>query len=247
MTRYPVDPRQSAQTLPRQDAVAASNSTPQPRSASGFFDAARSNSLHAMLSLNRRSNNANRSRAIETSTLMLPLPERSPEQSNANAVLSYTTTGNDMIDDNLRDAFELFDRSVQRQVVQRAPPASVEAIVNLPCTRVFPSRCKTEESNEEDLSHKECSVCMELLPARLSIVRLPCGHVYHLTCIVQWLHQTCTCPECRYELQTDDPEFEMGRKERMKGRATVACTCHQIGGHNKCSFHDKFYCGTASR
>ena len=51
---------------------------------------------------------------------------------------------------------------------------------------------------------------------------LPCGHMCHFNCIGgDWLGRNCTCPVCRYELPTDDPDFEQGREMRMKDRSIV--------------------------
>ena len=46
-----------------------------------------------------------------------------------------------------------------------------------------------------------------------------CAHIFHTSCIVDWLaNHSCTCPVCRYELPTDDPQYEQGRIERMQYR-----------------------------
>jgi hypothetical protein len=104
------------------------------------------------------------------------------------------------------------------------PAASSEAITRLPKARVFPW---DRESSKE--CTKTCGVCCDRLVDGVVVTRLPCGHVYHLYCVIPWLSKTCTCPECRYEIETKNPRFEVGRKQRMKDRTTVTCSC--IGTH----------------
>ncbi|PRQ52988.1 putative transcription factor C2H2 family [Rosa chinensis] len=54
-----------------------------------------------------------------------------------------------------------------------------------------------------------CSICLEDFAAYYQqepITRLPCGHHYHVHCIVQWLEFSHLCPLCRYQMPTKDDQ-----------------------------------------
>lgn len=60
-----------------------------------------------------------------------------------------------------------------------------------------------EEVRVEGLYLKEaCPVCLEGLSMGLEAMRMPCLHVYHECCIVEWLRKCNLCPLCRYEMPT---------------------------------------------
>lgn len=42
-----------------------------------------------------------------------------------------------------------------------------------------------------------CSTCYELLACTDNLVCLPCGHVFHYHCTVQWFKTKKNCPQCR--------------------------------------------------
>mmetsp|Transcript_43777 Transcript_43777/g.106169 ORF Transcript_43777/g.106169 Transcript_43777/m.106169 type:complete len:256 (+) Transcript_43777:125-892(+) len=95
---------------------------------------------------------------------------------------------------------------------QKTPPASTKAIRMLPTIRVAPE-------DLIDQNNRECCVCLECNQLDDRVLRLPCAHIFHAHCIVDWLaNHSCTCPVCRYELPTDNPQYEVGRIERMKTR-----------------------------
>lgn len=91
------------------------------------------------------------------------------------------------------------------------PPASSNALRQLPTVKVAPEDLVDE-------NNRECCICLEENHLKERVVRLPCAHIFHQKCIHDWLTKHCTCPVCRYELETDDKQYERGRKQRMKSR-----------------------------
>ncbi|KAE9466661.1 hypothetical protein C3L33_01432, partial [Rhododendron williamsianum] len=101
----------------------------------------------------------------------------------------------------------VFGQFVQNEsAVKGSPPASKAVLDNLPCL-VF---------REEDLQENcdVCAVCKDEALVGEKVTRLPCCHLYHWDCIVPWLHIRNTCPVCRYELPTDDLDYEQRKTQR---------------------------------
>ncbi|CAF2155059.1 unnamed protein product [Brassica napus] len=53
--------------------------------------------------------------------------------------------------------------------------------------------------------------------------KLPCGHCYHDNCILPWLETRNSCPVCRFQLRTDDAEYER-KRAREEPPLTVVAT-----------------------
>lgn len=91
---------------------------------------------------------------------------------------------------------------------QLPPPASKELVASLP------SRLVTEKDDK-------CPIC--LLPNENldghKFVKLPCNHEFHDTCILPWLQKTNSCPMCRQEMKTDDPDYEESRERKKRQKA----------------------------
>ncbi|XP_059283545.1 E3 ubiquitin-protein ligase CIP8-like [Lycium ferocissimum] len=92
-----------------------------------------------------------------------------------------------------------------------SPPTAKNVIENLPLVEL-----KDKENNTA------CAVCKDEILVVEKVTELPCSHYYHLDCILPWLNIRNTCPVCRYELPTDDTDYERRKIGRRNGaRAEV--------------------------
>lgn len=85
------------------------------------------------------------------------------------------------------------------------PPASKSAVEGLPSIKVDEGLMSSELA--------QCAVCKDDFEMGLDVKQMPCKHVYHKDCIVPWLELHNSCPVCRYELPTDDPEYENKQRD----------------------------------
>ncbi|KAF5749862.1 E3 ubiquitin-protein ligase RING1 [Tripterygium wilfordii] len=83
------------------------------------------------------------------------------------------------------------------------PPASKSAIDTLPTVKVTHEFLNTEMN--------QCAVCMDEFDLGAEAKQMPCKHLYHKDCILPWLELHNSCPVCRHELPTDDPDYERRR------------------------------------
>mmetsp|Transcript_38189 Transcript_38189/g.58255 ORF Transcript_38189/g.58255 Transcript_38189/m.58255 type:complete len:115 (-) Transcript_38189:330-674(-) len=101
------------------------------------------------------------------------------------------------------------------------PPAAKTAIDKL----------KSHSIEDFSSSNTECCVCLmklaETIPEHSSLVEtdkqgegwivieMPCDHFFHKECLLPWLKEHNSCPSCRFELPTDDQDYER-RKEQQE-------------------------------
>lgn len=88
---------------------------------------------------------------------------------------------------------------------QGPPPASKEFVAKLP---------KVKVTKEEVDKKAQCAVCMVDLEEDEEVTKLPCDHPFHDGCIKPWLEIHNSCPVCRFEMPTDDPDYESRRQMR---------------------------------
>ena len=78
-------------------------------------------------------------------------------------------------------------------------PASKKAIEEMKV-------CKGSE-----LTYKsDCQICFETFTDQdEAIMEMPCQHLYHKDCLMDWLTKKNTCPVCRKEVEADEAGIRM--------------------------------------
>jgi hypothetical protein len=57
---------------------------------------------------------------------------------------------------------------------------------------------KLEESN------KKCAICLEKFNSKVKVIILPCIHIFHRSCINNWMKKQKNCPICKFELTKEN-------------------------------------------
>ena len=91
-----------------------------------------------------------------------------------------------------------------------SPPASKSEIEKL--NKYILNEEKLKKFGNENC----CSVCKEEFIIGDNLIDLPCKHYFHKDCLIPWLEQHDSCPICRFELKTDDIDYENMKKEKLK-------------------------------
>lgn len=81
-----------------------------------------------------------------------------------------------------------------------APPAAVSFV-----NKLLPIVIQEDSEKLDDLT---CAICKDSLSVGTIVNQLPCLHFYHRSCILPWLSTRNTCPLCRFELPTEDQDYE---------------------------------------
>ena len=89
------------------------------------------------------------------------------------------------------------------------PPASKDAVNKLRKINI------NEEKMKEFGVENSCAVCKDEFIIGEECILMPCEHHFHENCLVPWLKERNSCPVCRYELPTDDKDFEEMKKLKL--------------------------------
>lgn len=99
------------------------------------------------------------------------------------------------------DFASVIEESLRQGQNQSKPPASKEAIKKLRNFKMSEKYCK---KNDKGLMEQpSCCVCISDIKKNDETLMLPCGHMFHSSCIMGWLGGNNNCPVCRFELPTN--------------------------------------------
>ncbi|KAI9914387.1 hypothetical protein PsorP6_008175 [Peronosclerospora sorghi] len=101
----------------------------------------------------------------------------------------------------LREFLEYPDKQIESEAKLKLAVLSIEDVV-------IHSRGKVLETEESVNNSECCSICLsdwdDTECADMNVVKLPCLHLFHEDCLLEWLHSNITCPVCREEPRTAD-------------------------------------------
>ncbi|XP_071391045.1 E3 ubiquitin-protein ligase AMFR-like [Centroberyx affinis] len=78
------------------------------------------------------------------------------------------------------------------------------------------TRFSAASPDELSANNDDCAICWE---AMSSARKLPCGHLFHSSCLRSWLEQDTSCPTCRMSLNIGEGGGGGGGVEREAGEA----------------------------
>jgi len=105
---------------------------------------------------------------------------------------------------------ELTSRIHQQSM--RASQAAASLVFNLPSNfldpvPVAPSTAQITSGTEtvaNPPADTQCAICQDSVTADATRIR-SCGHMYHRTCLSNWLTMSVRCPVCRHDIRSTHP------------------------------------------
>jgi len=124
----------------------------------------------------------------------------------------FGTTFNNAFQDNYSSNFRsnfndnnilnlIIEQSMRQAQEHQKHPTSKQAVAKLNRFKMNEKYCKKNDKGV--LEQPSCSVCLSEIEMGAETLLIPCGHMYHSNCILDWLKQSNTCPVCRFELPAE--------------------------------------------
>ena len=83
----------------------------------------------------------------------------------------------------------------------------------------FPTFHYHPENHVDQPLDDECAICLDDFTEGTRLRKLPCGHVFHSTCVARWLiERSAVCPLCKMDLYEAEEEEEEEDRPLVSGR-----------------------------
>ena len=70
-------------------------------------------------------------------------------------------------------------------------------------------------------SGQSCAICLEDFGPKAKAKQLPCEHLFHESCVIEWLERHNSCPVCRFALASEKRTFDVEAAE-IRGREATS-------------------------
>ncbi|RVW35554.1 E3 ubiquitin-protein ligase RING1 [Vitis vinifera] len=96
---------------------------------------------------------------------------------------------------------EVEDEDESDEIMAEVMRSSLNDVTDLsvPATRASIEALEKIKFEDVNLTGK-CIICLEEFATESEVSRMPCSHVYHKDCIIEWLERSHMCPLCRFKM-----------------------------------------------
>ena len=99
----------------------------------------------------------------------------------------------------LNEIIRILERNQDEAARRAHPPTSESALNKLKKFPLTEKYCKKDKNGKIELP--SCCICLNDIEKNEETVLLPCGHMFHWNCCLNWLKRNNTCPMCRFEIK----------------------------------------------
>ena len=99
----------------------------------------------------------------------------------------------------LNEIIRILERNQEEAARRAHPPTSESALKKLKRFPLTDKYCKKTKDGKIELP--SCCICLSDIEKNEETVLLPCGHMFHWNCCLNWLKGNNTCPMCRFVIK----------------------------------------------
>ena len=99
----------------------------------------------------------------------------------------------------LSEIIRILERNQEEAARKAHPPTSESALKKLKRFPLSEKYCKKDKKGKLELP--SCCICLNDIEMKEETVLLPCGHMFHWDCCLNWLKGNNTCPMCRFVIK----------------------------------------------